>query len=141
MCLLQALVGLAFGPDGSIVRIEHDETPQFPPWRDGEALHLAVMLGGKDNAVQIVPPPVPLCSTVTSLSPSGDTTWWGARLEGGKLGAIGGEEWLEGVKESMELMSAVLKRELPATFVAKELLPSVSATFPHFAFTLCAAET
>lgn len=130
----QALVGLAFGPDGSSARVEHADTPSgFPPWRDGGALHLAVLMTRTGNAVQIVPPPVPLCSTLTSLSPSGDTTWWGARSEGGDLGAIGGEGWLGGVKESMELMSAVLKRELPATFVAKELLPSVSATFPQIA--------
>ena len=129
---LQALVGLAFGPVGSNACIEHDETADSPPWRDGEPLHLAVVLGSTDDAVRAVQPPLPLCPAVSSLSPSGDASWWGAAggAGGGGSGFVGaagrGPEWLSCVRESMELMSAVLSRELPATFVAKELLPKVS---------------
>lgn len=117
-------MGLAFGPDGSNALIEHKEIDYYP-WRDDHALHLAVVLGTADDAVQIVQPPLPLCPTITSLSPSGDASWWGAGFGGGNLGAIRDEEWLGCVRESMELMSAILNRELPATFVEKDLLPKV----------------
>lgn len=81
--------------------------------------------------MQLVQPPLPLCPAVASLSPSGDASWWGAgagAAEGGGGSLVGvarGPEWLVCIRESMELMSAVLSRELPATFVAKELLPKV----------------
>lgn len=38
---------------------------------------------------------------------------------------VGGASWFELMKESLELMSAVIKRKLPGTFVAKDLLPKV----------------
>eukprot|EP00752_Nemacystus_decipiens_P002251 g2132.t2 len=127
----QALVGLAFGPVGSNACIEHGETADSLPWRDGEPLHLAVVLGSTDDAVQVVQPPPPLCPAIASLSPSGNASWWGTGMAAGAgRGSSGGTgaaarspEWLGCVRESMELMSALLSRELPATFVAKELLP------------------
>lgn len=122
--LQQALVGFACGPKGSNALIEHDELDYYP-WREGEALYLAVVLETADDAVQIVQPPLPLCPAITCLSPSGDASWWGAGFEGGNLGAIRDEEWFGCVRESMELMSAILNRELPATFVEKDLLPKV----------------
>lgn len=111
----QALVGLAFGPEGSNALIEHTDIDLYP-WRNGEALYLAVVLGTADDAVQIVRPPLPLSPAIS---------WWGSGVGGGDFGAMRDEEWLRGVRESMELMSAVLNRELPATFVEKDLLPKV----------------
>ncbi|CAN0181713.1 unnamed protein product [Pylaiella littoralis] len=118
----QALVGLALGPDGTQALIEHNEIDYYP-WRHREAVYLAVVLSNADDAVQIVQPPSPLCPMMTTVSPSGDASWWGAEFGGGSLGGVRNEEWLKCVRESMELMSASLNRELPATFVEKDLLP------------------
>lgn len=120
----QALVGLALGPDGTQALIEHNEIDYYP-WRHREAVYLAVVLSNADDAVQIVQPPSPLCPMMTTVSPSGDASWWGAEFGGGSLGGVRNEEWLKCVRESMELMSASLNRELPATFVEKDLLPKV----------------
>ncbi|CAM9143892.1 unnamed protein product [Scytosiphon promiscuus] len=118
----QALVGLAFGSEPN-AWIMHNETAECPPWQDGGGLHLAVILSSLDDAVQIVQPPSALCPAIASMSPCGDTTWWGAGFGGANLGTAGDEEWLGGVRESIDLMSAVLKREVPAPFLAKELVP------------------
>lgn len=120
--LRQALVGLAFGPKGSNAWIEHGETPICLPWKDGEPVQLAVMLTNPDDEVQIVQPPLPLYPVVAS----GGGSPWGTGMEDGSRGAaVKDEEWFRCVKDSLELLSAILKRELPATFVATELLSKV----------------
>lgn len=122
----QALVGRAAGPEGSSAWIECSEHPSRRTWRNDDALHLVVALADSGDAVQLVPPPLPLCPTITSLSPSGDGSWWGAGMGGGGWVVGGASRWLGCVRESLEMLSAVLKRELPATFVAQELLPKVT---------------
>lgn len=115
-------MGLAIGPEGSKAWIEHGQTrsPAHVPWNDGDSLHLAAALSSLNDAVQIVLPPLPLCPTVAS----------GVGVRSGRLLAGGGGEWLECVKGSLELLSSALNREIPASFVAKELLPKVGRGLP-----------
>lgn len=120
---MQALIGLAFGREGSNAAFEHGETLGHFPWKKGDLLHAVAVLTDPSDAVEIVPPPFPLDPTVMSatmsLSPSAPGGWRG-RATGG-----GDEEWFGCVRESVELLSAVANRELPRTFVAKQLLPRV----------------
>lgn len=44
---------------------------------------------------------------------------------------VGGATWFKLVRESLELMSAVIERRLPGTFVAKDLLPKVRCRYRH----------
>lgn len=127
--LKQALVGLAVGPEHSSALILNCDVPPLSPWRDGDALHLAMTLARHEDEVEIVSPPLPLCPTLASLSPSGDRSWWeSGRDVGGMTGRFGADSgWLADVQESLRLMSAVVNRELPTTIAAKQLLPKVSA--------------
>lgn len=112
------------GPDSSNAQVAYGPGSSTFPWDDGSDLHLAVTLKGSKDAVQIVPPPLPLCPTIASLSPSGDSSWWGTgmRVSGW---ACKGDGWFGSVKESLDLLSAALSREIPEGFIAKKLLPEV----------------
>ena len=119
----QARVGLV-GPDSSNAQVAYGPGSGTFPWDDGHDLHLAVVLTDGNDAVQIVPPPLPMCPTIASLSPSGDSSWWGTDVRGsGWAGKSDG--WFGSVKESLELLSAALSREIPECFIARKLLPEV----------------
>lgn len=91
-------------------------------WVDGTSIHAAVTLGESANAVELVAPPLSMASQMLL---GGSNTWPG---EGGA--SSGSTGWFGLVKESMELMTAIAKRELPLSFVAKELLPKVLCFSP-----------
>lgn len=86
-------------------------------WVDGTSIHAAVTLGESANAVELVAPPL---SMTSQMLLGGSNTWPGEH--GASSGSTG---WFGLVKESVELMASITKRELPLSFVAKELLPKV----------------
>lgn len=139
---MQAFVGIALGPVGSGAALEHgkgspaasvfasalathnDVSKNDEPfvggmvahhdgcWASDAMLRGAVTLRETNDAVKLVPPPsIPLAPPLP-LANQGE-------------GASEGN-WLGLVRETLELMSAVGKRELPRSFVAKNLLPKVT---------------
>lgn len=120
----QAFVGLAFGPAGSGAALEHRDVssesppgvdasaPRPPAWPEHDWFHAAVTLTHTKDAVELVTPPPSASLLSLSLAGTG--------------GNGSGEGWLGLVRESLGLLSAVTNRELPGTFVSKELLPKVT---------------
>ena len=117
----QALVGLAIGPQGSGACIEYGPRSPCSPWRDGATLCLFVSPCTTDDAVEILLPPSPSLSSSRE-----DAAWCFGDGSLASFGTSGTSRWFGCVREMLDLMEAVLKRDLPGTFVARQLLPKVA---------------
>lgn len=128
LLLEQAFVGLAFGYSGSGATLEYGGVSSARSlddcWAADATLHAAVTLQNVGDAVALVSPPSATLTPPPLVAVSQELGGPG-RVGGGSSGGEGEGRWLGLVRESLELMSAVSKRELPATFVAKDLLPKV----------------